>query len=276
MAKKIGDYNTQEIETIAEKYLNGEFVAPRGKENKLWLDYKKALKKEIRTLKQGIEFFEGKTTAEKLENLLVEMEEQLQWIRSIPTYDIEAYCKYYTLRTKEYDAHLEPEILHMMAKRVADNEASETDKQFVRELFEESNYLDNVLNFRELQTPIELRNWTYMFNNPSEYYPTETPMDTSDLYDHKEHYVYVQSTNVARWGESYWVSVDCENSLYSLPVIKAFKEFDFEVDKFYKIQCTETIRWGNNKRKYVMDIVECSEEDYFEKGLERYARGRCH
>ena len=83
--------------------------------------------------------------------------------------------------------------------------------------------------------------------------------------------MYIQSecTN-HRWGDSYWISIDCDNTLYSLPVIKDLKNYDFQIGKFYKIKCEDEIRFGGNKKKYVMSIEESTEEEFMEKGLHQY------
>lgn len=269
-------FNHEEIEAIAIKYLEGEFIAPKGKESKLWYDYKKAIKKEIYDCKAYLKMAHANNPelsdiSKEVQKRLETAQTDLKWVRSIPTFDLEGFCKYWSIASKEYDEYLQPNLIPMMVNRILNGDASDSDKQFVRELLEESNFLDKVLGFRQLTTPVALRNWGKMWNNPSEYYPTETPCDASHLYDHRPHYVYIHSTNVARWGESYWISVDCENILHSLPVIKAFKDYDFEVGKFYKITCTDTLRWGNNKRKYLMEIEESTEEEFLELGLKQYA-----
>ena len=175
------------------------------------------------------------------------------------------------------DSHNKVNLIYLMAERVMNNDVSESDKQFVKELFEESNYLEDIIHFKKMNLPVASRKWGHMYNPPSSYFPTETPTDATMLYDSQVHYIYVQSTNIARYGESYWISVDSDNTLYSLPIIKAFKEFDFEVGGFYRIECTNTIRWGDgDKRKYVMDIVEIDEETFIKEGVKSHALNKYH
>ena len=119
----------------------------------------------------------------------------------------------------------------------------------------------------ELIAPVSEKKFSYYYNNPTQYFPTETPMDSTVIYNGEPHWIYIHSPADGRYGETYWISVNCEPHLYSLPVIKAFKEYEFEVGKFYKLTCVDTIHWGGNKKKYVFEIEECSEDEYMEKGF---------
>ena len=266
------EYNHEEIETIAEKFANNEFV--NHDELALWYEYKQAVKTYISNGKKYFQMIEKdeEDYGEFTKNLLQDQnkaEGELRWIRSIKTFPLEDFCNYYEL---SYDYNIgedRPSIT--MVNRVIDG-ASETEKSVIRELMEESDMIKSINNFRDLTTPVHLRRWTYMNRNPTEYCPVVSSTDATQLYDGKEHYVYIvkECTN-HRWGESYWISVDCDNTCYSLPVIKAFKEYDFEIGKFYKIICTDTIHFGGNKKKYIMSIEESNEEEFLTKGLTQYA-----
>ena len=120
---------------------------------------------------------------------------------------------------------------------------------------------------KSLITKPSEKEYTYSYNNPTEYFPSYTPMDDRTLYNGDPHYVYIHSEVQGRYGETYWFSNNCSKSLGALPTIKAFKEYDFEVGKFYKITCVDEITWGNGKKKYIMDIQEASEEDFIYYGL---------
>lgn len=261
-------FDKTEIEAIAEEFKAGKIPA----NIKTWYEYRDALQRDINDAKRFLKMhsdIDDKVTArvkEDLEALNVEM----NWVKSIKTFDLYKACEYLTLWLDDTDAHNELNLIPLMARKVLDGECA--DEQFVRDLLEESNYRDNVHTVRKLTRPVAERRWGKNYNRPTEYYPqNDRPVDATQLYDHREHYVYIHSTNVATWGESYWISVDCANSLDSLPVIKAFKEFDFEVGKFYKIQCVDEIQWGNGKRKYIMEIEESNEEEFLEKGFIKYA-----
>ena len=268
--KDYKEYNHEEIETIAEKFETNEFV--NHEEMELWYDYKQSIKTYIH---YGEEYFKKVNKAEEdfseisreLFREQKEAEKELRWIRTIRTFPLEEFCKYYTFRNYEK----EDRTTYVMAEKVATEKASDNEKAFIREIFEESETLKSINHFRDLTTPVHLRRWTYMQRNPTEYCPFVSSQDATQLYDFREHYVYIQSecTN-HRWGDSYWISVDCDNTLYSLPVIKDFKNYDFQIGKFYKIKCEDEIRFGGNKKKYVMSIEESTEEEFMEKGLHQY------
>ena len=152
-----------------------------------------------------------------------------------------------------------------LAKRVLDGNLTDEQLSLVKEVFEEGGRMESI---RKLITPVSDKKFTTSWTTPTHYYPDPTPLDVT-LSDGEPHWVYIHSPVQGRWGETYWVSVDCSPSLGSLPVIKAFNEFDFEVGHFYKITCTDIIHWGRDheKKKYVYDIVECSEEEYMEQGF---------
>ena len=260
------EYDHEEIEAIADKFAQGEFVT--NEELKLWYTYKDAVKFCI---ENGAYWENHKNQdSEVVQSIISDINnarKELQWIRTINTFPLEEYCKYYTLRNYEDETRL----TYVMANKINNEEVSETEKAFIREYFEESDVLNSINHFRELLTPVHLRNWTYALRNPTEYHPAVSSMDATELYDFRDHYVYIESECTKhRWGKSYWISVDCQNTLYSLPVIKDFKEYNFEIGKFYKIKCEDEIHWGN-KKKYVMSIEECSESEFMEKGLHQYA-----
>lgn len=270
-------FNHEEIEAIANKFLKNEFV--NHEELKVWYDYKRTLKADINNatafLKRIDEAHKDEPDWEEHEvttsirNNTKEAKRELQWIRNIVTFPLKEFCDYYYRSSY----HLEnSRTTIVMAKRVIAG-VNRVEERLIRELFEESETLKSINNYRDITTPVALRHWYYAQRNPTEYCHFVSSMDATKLYDEREHYVYIESecTN-HRWGESYWISVDCENTLYSLPVIKDFKNYDFEVGKFYKIQCTNTIYYGGNKKKYCMDIEPCSEEEFMEKGLEQYIR----
>ncbi len=272
--KEYTEYNHKEIETIANKFGN-EFVTKE--ELNKWYEYKQAVKNDIHNIKQYLKIVyethsedddwnPSQITVEAKSNLK-KAQKELQWIRSIVTFPLQEFCDYYYK-----DVHRDEERITMvMAKRVIDG-VTPAEEQIIREFFEESELLQSINNFRNLTTPVTLRKWTYMNRNPTEYCHIVSSCDATQLYDEQEHYVYIaeECTN-HRWGDSYWISVDCDNTLYSLPVIKDFKKYDFQIGKFYKIQCTDIIHFGRNKKKYIMDIQESSEEEFLTKGLHQYA-----
>lgn len=272
--KSYKQYNHEEIETIADKFTAGEFVTKD--ELKLWYAYKKTVKVEISNCKKYLKMAEKNRGDKPKSEITLEIEkeqkmaqEELTWIRSIKTFPLLDFCKYYELQWDYNMCEDAPSLI--MAKRVIDG-ATETEQDLIREILEESETLKTINHYRNLTTPVSLRRWTANFNPGNNYYASETAMDGTHLYNGREHYVYVQSEcKQHRWGETYWVSIDCDNSLYSLPVIKDFKNYDFEVGKFYKITCTDTIYYGANKKKYVMSIEESNEEEFMSKGLHQYA-----
>lgn len=265
--KLFNEYNHEEIETIAEKFSNNEFVTKE--ELTLWYDYKNAVKSYI----SDGEFWENHKHQdhEIVQEILAEIRQarnELRWMRTITTFPLQEFCDYYCKRNYEDETR----ITYVMADKVNSNEASETEKAFIREYFEESETLKSINHFRNVTTPVNLRNWTLNFNPATEYHPTETAMDGTQIYDGREHYVYIyKNCRQHRWGDTYWISIDCDNSLYSLPVIKDFKNYEFEIGKFYKIKCVDEIHFGGNKKKYVMDIQESTEEEFMTKGLHQYA-----
>ena len=270
------EFNKTEIEEIAEEFNRG-VVIPAG--IKKWYEYKKAVQRELAEIEQFEEIFEGNELSSKImENVKIRKEEasnEMSWIKSVKTYDLKKVCEYLVLTLNRLTAKHNLELVPLMAEKVLKG-VSEVEEQMVRELIEESQYIYAVNAVRELTRPISERtgDWGYLYNNPSTYYPVETPCDATELYNGREHYIYVHSENEARWGQSYWISVNCGNTLESLPIIKAFKDFEFEIGKFYKVICTDTVTWGNGKKKYLMDISEVSEEDFMNKGFVAFCKNR--
>lgn len=156
-----------------------------------------------------------------------------------------------------------------LAKRVIDGDLTDEQLSLVKDVFEEYGRMKSI---KKLTTPVSDKKYTTSWTTPTYYYPDPAPLDVQ-IADGEPHWVYIHSQVQGRWGETYWVSVDCSSSLGSLPVIKAFNEFDFEIGHFYKITCTDIIHWGANgeKKKYVYDIVECSEEEFMDKGFQSNA-----
>ena len=163
-------------------------------------------------------------------------------------------------------------VTRVMAEKVLSGNLNENELEFVASVFEESDADFFIRVVRQLQTPVSDKHWYFSYRNANDFCPVETPMDATQLYDGKPHYVYIHSKNDARWGESYWISDNGFNSLESLPVIKAFKEYPFEVGHFYRIECTNTIYYGNNKKKYEMDISEVDEDEFMIGGFEQFAK----
>ena len=153
-----------------------------------------------------------------------------------------------------------------LAKRVLDGNLTDEQLSLVREVFEE---IGRMKSIGKLTTPVSDKKWTTSWTTPTYHYPNPAPLDVVKISDGEPHWIYIHSPVQGRRGETYQVSVDCSSSLGSLPVIKAFNEFDFEVGHFYKVTCTDIIHWGANgeKKKYVYDIVECSEDEFMEKGF---------
>jgi len=270
------EFDKTEIIAIAEEFENGVIV-PAGM--KTWYEYKTAVKHELHDIERFEKLFNDEDREfppkifEDVANRKQEAETEMAWINSIHTYDLHKVCEYIDLCYDHYNGHMELKLLPVMAQRILKGTTPE-EEQMVRELLEETEYISTINTVRKLTRPISERTgkWSLAYNRPTEYYPSETrPMDATELYDHRTHYIYIESTNQATWGESYWISVDCQNTLYSLPVIKAFKEYDFEVGKFYKITCTDELRWGNNKRKYIMEIEESDKSEFMEKGFVTFA-----
>lgn len=269
------EFDQTAIRQIADEFKNGVIV-PKG--IKTWYEYKQAVTREIEDMTEAISHFgEDAQIFPKLKKAKEEAESELAWIKSIHTYDLQKVCEYIILTTDEYKPTIKgvthwnfPKMNVHMAKKVI-NGCSQAEENFIRETFEESDIITVINQVRKLTRNINERNWTYMFNRKTEYNPYETAMDGTKLYDHREHYVYIKSKCTQhRYGETYWISIDCDNELYSLPIIKDFKNYDFEIGTFYKIQCTDEIKFGN-KKKYVMDIQESSEEEFMEKGFKNYA-----
>lgn len=265
------EFEHSKIEKIADKFSRGEFVICD--ELNLWYDYKKAVTSFI----ANGEYWEthpnqDSEIVQKILKDIADAKSELTWIRSIPTYNLQKVCEYYVLEYT-YCNHTPGDnpLVVAMAQRVLEGNLSKNEEQLIRELLEETNSITTVENVRNLTTPVHLRNWSRSYNRATEYCPAETPMDSTELYDGREHYVYIQGETEGRWGDTYWISVDCDNSLGALPVIKDFKNYDFQVGGFYKITCTDTIYFGRNKKKYVMDIRESTEEEFMEKGFIAYA-----
>lgn len=151
-----------------------------------------------------------------------------------------------------------------IAQKVLSGELTDEQLDFATEILSAGAYMDHVKSL--IVKPSE-KEYTYSYNPPTEYFPSETPMDDRTLYDGEPHYIYIHSEVQGRYGETYWFSNNCSSSLGALPTIKSFKEYDFEVGKCYKVKCVDEITWGNNKKKYVMDIQEVSEEEFLNKGF---------
>lgn len=151
-----------------------------------------------------------------------------------------------------------------IAERVLSKNMTDEQLEFVLEVFSEQYTMDYV---KGLITPVSKKDFVYEYNNPTEYFPTETPLDDFGLYDGEPHFIYIHSSVQGRYGETYWISDNCSSSLKALPTIKSFKEFDFQIGKFYKVKCVDEIHWGNNKKKYVFEISEISEDEFMENGF---------
>ena len=271
---KYEDYDKAEIKAIADKF-GKEFVSIE--ELKTWYAFKNALKSRMSDCKSYLKMAEkNREDDDPLSEITLEvkkefqaLQDELSWMRSITTFPLEDFCKYYELDWDYNQSEDDPRIT--MAQRVIDG-VSDDEAQLIREFIEESDMINSLNNYRHITTPVSLRRWAFMKRNATEYCPYISSEDATMLYNGKPHYVYVHSEcDCHRWGDSYWISVDCDNTLYSLPVIKAFKEYEFKIGKFYKITCTDTIRWGN-KKKYVMEIEESDEETFMKEGLRQYAR----
>lgn len=269
-------YNPVEINGIANKFTAGEFVTKV--EMKVWYAYKNAVKYEISCCQDYLKMAEKNRGDKPKSEITLEIEQEqkmaqdeLTWIRSIKTFPLEDFCRFYEADWN-YNLYGEDRPSLILAKRVNEG-ASETEQMVIREIMEESDILQSINHYRDLTTPVNLRKWTLSYNRATEYCPFETACDDTRLYDGKEHYVYIKAEcKQHRWGDTYWISTDCSNELKSLPVIKAFKEHDFQVGKFYKITCTDTIHFGNNKKKYIMEIEETDEQTFMTKGLKQYTK----
>lgn len=271
--KDYKEYDHDEIVAIADAFSAGEIV-PTGM--KTWYEYKNAL---IRYIRDGAiwENHENQDS-EIVQSIIAEIQDakaELAWVRSVPTYDLRKVCQYIDLAFDDTTSTIPSQftLVPLMARRVLQGTTPE-EEQTIRELLEESNYLDTINTVRKLTRPIAERNgkWGRMYNRKTEYSPFETATDGTQLYDGRDHYVYIQGEcKEHRWGETYWVSIDCENTLYALPIIKDFKNHDFEIGKFYKIKCVDEIHFGGNKKKYVMDIQDTTEEEFMEQGFRQYA-----
>ena len=170
-------------------------------------------------------------------------------------------CEYIQIESEMSDVEtLESRI----AKRVLDGEITEEQATFVEEVFKGGSKMEYV---QKLITPVSDKEFTFQYNRPTEYFPSQTPMDSVAIKDGNPHWIYIHSECQGRYGETYWISDNCSSSLNSLPTLKVFKEFDFEVGHFYKITCTDEIHWGNGRRKYLFEIKECTEEEYMRKGF---------
>ena len=153
-----------------------------------------------------------------------------------------------------------------LAKKVLEGNLTDDQTALIEEVFQ-----GRMGSVEKLITPVADKEFTYSYNNPTEYFPQYTPMDNVVIKDGNNHWIYIHSEAQGRYGETYWISVDCSTSLNSLPVIKAFKDYDFQVGHFYRLRMTDEITWGGNKRKYIYEIEECSEEEYMRKGFQSQA-----
>ena len=151
-----------------------------------------------------------------------------------------------------------------IAKKVIDENITDEQLLFVKEVFGDGGRMEYV---KELITPVSEKEFSKEWTTPTYYHPNSAPLDEVQLYDGNPNWIYIHSEVQGRWGETYWISTNCGSTLKSLPVIKAFKDFDFKVGHFYKVTCTDTIYWGDNKKKYVFDIEEVSEEEYMKGGF---------
>lgn len=263
------DFSQEElatVETVINKVANNDYI--ENNELKVFNAYKKALESAIENYEQ---YWADKDPIKELKEIFDNAHKEYDRIRNIHTFDIQKVCEYIVLN-RNYN---NPRTIENIAERVLGHLGGVTEQelQFSYEILCHSEDGQSAIKtVRKLTTPLKKRKWNTIWNRATEYYPTETPMDATQLYNGKVHYIYIQSKNQARWGESYWISDNCSNDLESLPVIKAFKEFNFEIGKCYKVECTNVIRWGNNKCKYEMSIEECSEEDFMEQGFIQYAK----
>lgn len=264
------DFSQEElatVETVINKVANNEFI--ESNELKIFNAYKKALESAIDNYEQY--WADKEEIIKELKEIFDNAHKEYDRIRNIHTFDVQKVCEYIVLN-RNYN---NPRTIENIAERVLGHLGGVTEQelQFSYEILCHSKDGQSAIKtVRKLTTPLSHRKWSTNWNRPTEYYPTETPMDATQLYDGRVHYIYIHSENQARWGSSYWISDNCSNSLNSLPVIKAFKDFDFKIGKFYKVECTNIIRWGKNKCKYEMSIEECSEETFMEQGFIQYAK----
>ena len=273
--KEYYEYNHEEIENIAEKFSNNQFVTEE--EIEVWYAYKQAVNTYIRNGESYFEMInkseeEYSDATKRLQEDYHEAQGELQWIRSIPTYDLTKVAEFITYWDKSYDDRNGRNLTYIFAQRIIHNELTETELNIIRQGLEESNGKFYINIVRQLQTPVQHKHWYFSYNNPTSYHPTHTPMDCTKLYNGKTHYVYIHSATTGRYGETYWISNNGRETLEALPVIKDFQEYDFQIGKFYRITCTDTIHFGKNKKKYVMQIEESDEAEYMEKGFIEYAK----
>lgn len=266
--KNYNEYTQEELDritTISNKFHNNEFV--NDEDYEFFLTYKKAVKNGGIEHRKLWEESDNGEVPEIIEPLVREAERIYETLRKVPTFDLIKTCEYILLAREWEHKALNVSI----AERVLQEDLSEELIQFIRETFEEStgNHIGIV---RQLTTPISERHWYYSYNNKTSYCPVETPCDAY-LYDMQPHYVYIHSEVEGRWGDTYWISDNCHSTLYSLPVIKDFKNFDFEIGHFYKITCVDEIYFARGKKKYCMEIEEITEETFMSEGFKAFARG---
>lgn len=199
----------------------------------------------------------------------------------LDTMDLEKICKYIVMSS--YNGHYKKQKVEVkIAEEYCEWKDNPVIVEYVENLFRESDISIIIDNMELMTTPVSERKWERVHTSPTNYDPNTYPLDCTSLYDEFEHYIYVESEVRGKWGDTYWISDNGLNYLESLPTIKAFQNFDFEVGKFYKVQCTDVIYWGNNKKKYVFDIEESNEEEFLNKGIfarakfERVYDGRAH
>lgn len=186
--------------------------------------------------------------------------------------DLEKICKYIVMSS--YNGHYQKQSVEVtLAGTYDDWKDNPTIVEFVENLFKESDVSITIENIISMSTPVNEREWIRGYTSPTHYYPDSSPLDCTSLYDGYVHYIYVESEVEGRWGDTYWISDNGMDTLEALPTIKAFKDFNFEVGKFYKVQCTDTIYWGNNKKKYVFDVIEeITEEEFLGNGYLAYSK----
>ena len=270
--KNYDEFSKEELKIInqvLQKSKNNEFIT--NDELKVFNSYKKSLEDCIDNYER---YWADKDLKDlsKLKKIFDKAYTIYEKIRKVHTFDIYKVCEYIML---EKDYNMGERTAETIAERVLGhlNGVSNTELQFAYEILEHSEHGRYAIKVvRELTTPINLRKWGYSWNRATEYTPFETAHDSTQLYDNREHYIYIHSKCTQhRWGETYWISTDCNNTLESLPVIKDFKNFDFKIGRFYKVICEDTIYFGK-KKKYKMKIEETTEKEFMEQGFVNYAK----
>ena len=127
-----------------------------------------------------------------------------------------------------------------------------------------SSLIDDALDFdfyESLTEPLSVRKWAVSYDNRG----AVEKRDIIYLRGQKDnpYYVYVHDCVQGTYGRQFEVAVNGGSTLYLLPTIKQFTD-ELEVGKCFIVTLRKEVSFGNNRKKYVYDIEEISEEQYLD------------